>query len=219
MQTNSLKRIYPNTKRMIVARGGKRGKTAGRGGKGQSARAGNKRRPEWRDIIKKIPKLRGRGVNQHKPVSDAYLVVNLGMIESAFDANAAVTPTTLIEKGVVSIWSGRIPAIKILGDGELKKSLKISGCMVSESAKASIEKAGGSVTAVPSRVIPKNKGRSGQKFGEAAPAPAVKKAAPKKPAKAPKAEKKDKPAKETKAEGDVKPKAPKKPAAPKEKKA
>lgn len=204
---------------MIVARGGKRGKTSGRGGKGQSARAGNKRRPEWRDIIKKLPKLRGRGVNQHKPVSDAYLVVNLAMISGAFDANAAVTPTTLVEKGVISIWSGRIPAVKILGDGELSKALKVSGCMVSESAKAAIEKAGGSVVALPSRVIPKNKGRSGQKFGEAAPAPIVKKVAPKKAAKAPKADdqkveatkqKKDKPAKEAKE---------KKVAAPKEKKA
>jgi large subunit ribosomal protein L15 len=207
MQTNQLKRKYPNMKRMIVARGGKRGKTSGRGGKGQSARAGNKRRPEWRDIIKKLPKLRGRGVNQHKPVSDTYLVVNLAMIDGAFNANDAVTPTTLVEKGVISIWSGRIPAVKILGDGELNKALKVSGCMISESAKAAVEKAGGSVAPMASRVIPKNKGRSGQRFGEAAPAPAVKKAAPKKAAKAPKAEKKDKPAKE------------KKPAAPKEKKA
>ena len=59
MQTNLLKRTHPNKKRMTVARGGKRGKTSGRGGKGQTARAGNKRRPELRDIIKKLPKNRG----------------------------------------------------------------------------------------------------------------------------------------------------------------
>jgi hypothetical protein len=69
---------------------------------------------------------------------------------------------------------------------------------------------------MPSRVIPKNKGRSGQKFGEAAPAPAVKKVAAKKAAKAPKAEKKDKPAKADKPVKEVKEK---KVAAPKEKKA
>lgn len=155
MQTHQLKRNHPNMKRMIVARGGKRGKTAGRGGKGQSARAGNKRRPEWRDIIKKIPKLRGRGVNQHKPVSDRPVVVNLAMISGAFSAGDAVTPTTLVEKGLISTWSGRIPAVKILGDGELAKALKVSGCTVSESAKAGIEKAGGSITPVPSRVVPK----------------------------------------------------------------
>lgn len=44
-----------------VGRGGTRGKTAGRGTKGQNARAGRKKRPEMRDIIKRIPKLRGRG--------------------------------------------------------------------------------------------------------------------------------------------------------------
>jgi large subunit ribosomal protein L15 len=216
MQTHQLKRKYPNMKRMIVARGGKRGKTAGRGGKGQSARAGNKRRPEWRDIIKKLPKLRGRGVNQHKPVSDVYLVVSLTAINGAFNANDAVTPTTMVEKGIISIWSGRIPAVKILGDGELKKAFKVSGCMLSETAKAAIEKAGGTVTPVPSRVIPKNKGRSGQKFGEAAPAPAVKKAAPKKAAKA---EKKAKPAQAAKPAKPAKEAKEKKPAAPKKEKA
>ena len=43
----------------MVGRGGKHAKTSGRGGKGQTARAGNKRRPELRDIIKKLPKKRG----------------------------------------------------------------------------------------------------------------------------------------------------------------
>lgn len=43
----------------MVGRGGKHAKTSGRGGKGQTARAGNKRRPELRDIIKKLPKNRG----------------------------------------------------------------------------------------------------------------------------------------------------------------
>lgn len=44
-----------------VGRGGTRGKTSGRGTKGQNARAGRKKRPELRDIIKRVPKLRGRG--------------------------------------------------------------------------------------------------------------------------------------------------------------
>lgn len=145
MQINTLKRNTPNKKRMIVARGGKRGKTSGRGGKGQSARAGNKRRPEWRDIIKKLPKLRGRGVNQHKSIQDSAVVVSLSMIESVFSANDAVTPTTLVEKGVVETSSGRTPAVKILGGGEISKSVKVSGCAVSKGAKVAIEKAGGSI--------------------------------------------------------------------------
>lgn len=59
MQIHNLKRIHKNKKDRIVGRGGKHAKTSGRGGKGQTARAGNKRRPELRDIIKRLPKNRG----------------------------------------------------------------------------------------------------------------------------------------------------------------
>lgn len=59
MQIHNLKREHKNKKDRIVGRGGKHAKTSGRGGKGQTARAGNKRRPELRDIIKKLPKNRG----------------------------------------------------------------------------------------------------------------------------------------------------------------
>ena len=59
MQIHDLKRQHKNKKDRIVGRGGKHAKTSGRGGKGQTARAGNKRRPELRDIIKKLPKNRG----------------------------------------------------------------------------------------------------------------------------------------------------------------
>lgn len=61
--------LQAKTKRMYarqVGRGGTRGKTAGRGTKGQNARAGRKKRPEMRDIIKRIPKLRGRGKSSLK---------------------------------------------------------------------------------------------------------------------------------------------------------
>lgn len=146
MQLHQIKRNTPNRKRMIVARGGKRGKTSGRGGKGQTARAGNKRRPEWRDIIKKLPKLRGRGVNQNKPVSEKEHIVNLATLEGVFSTRDTITPTTLVEKGVVSTWSGKIPSIKILGDGDITKAFTISGCSISASARVKIEKAGGTIT-------------------------------------------------------------------------
>ncbi len=145
MQTNQLKRLNKNKKRMIVARGGKRGKTAGRGGKGQTARAGNKRRPEWRDIIKKLPKLRGRGKNSNKSFAPRNAVVNLSIIEESFLVGDSITPTVLIQKGLVGLDSGVNPKVKILGDGELTKAFKFSGCLISGSAKAKIEKAGGSV--------------------------------------------------------------------------
>lgn len=59
MQIHELKRTHKNKRDRLVGRGGKHAKTSGRGGKGQTARAGNKRRPELRDIIKKLPKNRG----------------------------------------------------------------------------------------------------------------------------------------------------------------
>lgn len=193
MQFHELKRVNPNTKRMIVARGGKRGKTSGRGGKGQSARAGNKRRPEWRDIIKKLPKLRGRGVNQNKPVTDISVVINTAALETHFSANEAVTPTILIEKGLISTISGVIPMVKILGDGEVTKAFKVSGCAISGSAKEKIEKAGGSVVALASRVVPKQKGPSRESDKNIAPVKVEKKEAKKEKKEVkPKAEKKDK---------------------------
>jgi large subunit ribosomal protein L15 len=68
MQYHSLKRKTPNKKSRQVGRGGTRGKTSGRGTKGQNARAGHKNRPELRDFIKRIPKLRGRGKNSNKSI-------------------------------------------------------------------------------------------------------------------------------------------------------
>ncbi|MBI2086980.1 MAG: uL15 family ribosomal protein [Candidatus Zambryskibacteria bacterium] len=66
MQFHTLKRKTKNKKARLVGRGGKRGKTAGRGTKGQNARAGRKKRPELRDFIKRVPKLRGRGKHSLK---------------------------------------------------------------------------------------------------------------------------------------------------------
>ena len=66
MQFHTLKRKTKNKKGKTVGRGGTRGKTSGRGTKGQNARAGRKKRPELRDFIKRVPKLRGRGKNSNK---------------------------------------------------------------------------------------------------------------------------------------------------------
>lgn len=66
MQLHTLKSRTPRKSSAQVGRGGKRGKTSGRGTKGQNARAGRKKRPEIRDFIKRFPKLRGRGKNSFK---------------------------------------------------------------------------------------------------------------------------------------------------------
>ncbi len=142
MQMNTLKR---NTKRMTSrqrGRGGKRGKTSGRGTKGMLARAGYKRRPEMRDIIKRLPKLRGYAFNSfQKKVS----VISLELIEKHFKAGSVVSPATLIKEGLVEKISGVVPPVKILSDGEISKKISVSGCAVSKGAKAKIEKAGGTV--------------------------------------------------------------------------
>ncbi len=145
MQFHNLKRVTENKKKTIVGRGGKRGKTAGRGTKGQNARSGRKKRPEMRDIIKRIPKLRGRGVNSFKPYAIKPTVVNVGALETHFAAGDTVSPMALIEKGLARIYKGIVPVIKVLGDGELTKKLTITDCQVSASAKVKIEKAGGTV--------------------------------------------------------------------------
>jgi large subunit ribosomal protein L15 len=149
MQLNSLKAKAPRRQSIVVGRGGKRGKTSGRGGKGQTARAGHKIRPEARDMIKKIPKRRGYGKNRAKGVRAervVYAPVNLASLEHFFPAGAIITPAAIIEKGIVRVEHGRRPKMKILGTGELSKAFALKNVVVSASAKAAIEKAGGSIS-------------------------------------------------------------------------
>lgn len=140
--------LQPQTSRSSkkrVGRGGKRGKTSGKGHKGQKARAGGTPRPEVRDIIKKIPKLRGHGKNRARTVSDArvsYTVVNVGDLERI---GTDISPQTLAEAGVIKSKSGKLPPVKILGEGEISKKVTVSGCALSASAKEKIEKAGGTI--------------------------------------------------------------------------
>ena len=123
-----------------VGRGGKRGTYSGKGQKGQKSRAGKKMRPQMRDIIKKLPKKRGYRFSsiQEKPT-----VVNVSDLEKVFENNEKVNPQTLLKKGMIKKGKGRWPVVKLLGNGGLTKKLLVSGCKISESGKAKIEKAGG----------------------------------------------------------------------------
>jgi large subunit ribosomal protein L15 len=145
MQLHNLIPKTKNKKSILVGRGGKRGKTSGRGGKGQTARAGNKKRPELRDFIKRIPKLRGRGVNQNKSINLKPIIVNLDMIEAVFETGSIISPTTLIERKTISTLDGKIPSVKILGAGEITKKFTIENCLISKQAKEKVEKVGGTV--------------------------------------------------------------------------
>jgi large subunit ribosomal protein L15 len=138
MQLNTLK---PKTARKYekrVGRGGGRGKTSGRGTKGQKARAGHRIMPAIREQLKKLPKRRGYSF---KSIQGKPLAVNVSTLEKFFSAGDTVNAKTLLERGITR----SAVAVKILGDGELTKKLTIVGCTVSGSAKEKIEKAGGTI--------------------------------------------------------------------------
>lgn len=145
MQLHNLKRHTKRTKWQQIGRGGKRGKTSGHGGKGQTARAGAKVRPEIRDMIKRIPKLRGRGKNSNTSIQPVFAPVNVGSLDKFFETGAVISPKDVLKSGLIALKSGKAPKIKILGDGDLTKALNISGCAFSKTAKVKIEKAGGKI--------------------------------------------------------------------------
>ena len=148
MQLNHLQSKTPGRKQKRVARGGKRGKTAGRGTKGQKARAGHSIRPEIRDIIKKLPKLRGHGKNRARTVNDSRrkpAIVNLQALEQHFESGATISPESLLSKKLIARSGGKFPVIKLLGEGKLSKKFIVSGCVVSQGAKAALVAAGGEI--------------------------------------------------------------------------
>jgi large subunit ribosomal protein L15 len=118
------------------------GKTSGKGNKGQKARSGGSIRLGFEGgqmpLIRRLPK---RGFNNaafHK----RYAIVNLDDL-NAFKAGTAVNEQLLRESKLVR---GHFVGIKILGEGELKHSLKVEADKVSAAAREKIEKAGGTIT-------------------------------------------------------------------------
>lgn len=118
------------------------GKTAGRGHNGHKSRSGYSRHPAFQGgdlpMIRRIPK---RGFFNRYALSIA--AVNIGLLSAEFKAGEVVTPESLKERGLVR---HRYDELKILGDGELDKALKVSAHRFSESAKQKITAAGGTVT-------------------------------------------------------------------------
>lgn len=124
--SNELKAKKPR-----VGRGGKRGTFSGRGTKGQKARAGRRMRPAERELIQRLPKLRGV---KHKGLGQKLPVLNVGDLDKIAAANDGV----ISEKTL-----GR--RVKILGEGEIKTPIVIKALLVSKTAKEKIEKAGGKI--------------------------------------------------------------------------
>lgn len=148
MQLHTLRPKQKRVRREPVGRGGKRGKTSGKGGKGQAARAGHKIRPEIRDQIKKLPKRRGYGKNRARTVRSERLLfapVNLAALEAQYAAGEIVSPASLVAKGLVRRVKGRAPKVKLLGTGTLSKALVVRGCAVSAAAEKALVAAGGTL--------------------------------------------------------------------------
>ncbi|MCP6718130.1 MAG: uL15 family ribosomal protein [Patescibacteria group bacterium] len=142
MQIHQLKAKHKNKKGKRIGRGGKRGTHSGRGIKGQQTRAGRKKVPDIRQLIKKYPKLRGYKfkIRREKPE-----IVNIKTLQKYFKEKEIVSPKTLLDKKLISRIKGRLPKVKILGQGEIKNKLIIRDCIVSKSAKEKIEKTGGQI--------------------------------------------------------------------------
>jgi large subunit ribosomal protein L15 len=132
-------RKHKKRKRVGRGAGSGHGKTSGRGHKGQGALAGWTAPPIFEGgaspLIRRIPK---RGF--HNAWAKLVVAVNVGDLEAAYESGEDVTLDSLRAKHLVR---GRFDELKILGDGELKKKLKISAHRFSKQALEKIEKAGG----------------------------------------------------------------------------
>src|SRR5271169_1884788 len=132
------------TKRLGQGESSGHGKTAGRGGKGQTARSGSSIRIGFEGgqmpLIRRIPK---RGFNNTR-FGTRYLAVNVGELER-FDNGARVDETALRSAGLAN---GRASGVKILGEGELTKKLTVSAHAFSASARTKIEAKGGACEVV-----------------------------------------------------------------------
>ncbi len=130
-------------KRRGCGTGSGHGKTSGRGHKGQKARSGRKPRLGFEGgqmpLIRRVPK---RGFTSK--FKKAFQIVNLEIL-NRFPDNSVVSPEVLKQENIVK--KSEIP-IKILGDGNLKRALKIKAHAFSLSAVKKIESAGGSTEVI-----------------------------------------------------------------------
>ncbi len=144
-------------KRIGRGPGSGQGKTAGRGNKGQGQLAGWSMHPKFEGgqmpLARRIPK---RGF--HNKWAYSVIAVNVGDLDAVFANGDEVTPERLAE---TDLAKGRFDQVKILGDGELKKKLKISAHLFSQSALEKIKQAGGEAITIPGpKPVVKNKQKS-----------------------------------------------------------
>lgn len=139
--------IHKFKKRRRIGRGvgSGHGKTAGRGHKGQGSRAGWSRQVTFQGgtmpMIRRVPK---RGFTNS--FASRVAVLNVGELEAVFAAGDEVNPETIKD---TPLLGHRYDELKILGDGEITKKLKISAHRFSKSATEKITKAGGEIVIIP----------------------------------------------------------------------
>lgn len=129
-----------DAKRIGRGHGSGNGKTAGKGHKGQKARAGRGMRPGFEGgqmpLQRRVPK---RGFNNI--FAEEYATINVAALE-VFDDGAVVDTAALVNKGILKDAD---KAVKVLGNGNLTKKLTVKGFNFSETAKQKIEAVGGTV--------------------------------------------------------------------------
>jgi large subunit ribosomal protein L15 len=146
MKLHEIKPSPGSTKRRKVVgrgRGSGRGTTAGRGGKGQTARTGSSI-PAWFEggqmpLIRRLPK---RGFTNI--FKKNYAIINIEVLDR-FESGQEVTPALLVSQGLIR---SRNDGVKVLGTGVLTKTLTVHAHKFSQSAAAKIEAAGGKVQVI-----------------------------------------------------------------------
>jgi large subunit ribosomal protein L15 len=145
---------HHRAKRVGRGIGSGKGKTAGRGGKGQTARSGvalNGFEGGQTPLHRRLPK---RGFN-NKIFRQDFAVVNLGRLQIAIDngrlnAESTVDAGALVNSGIVRrVRDG----VRLLGKGELRTAITIEVAGASKAAIAAVEKAGGKVVRIPGRAM------------------------------------------------------------------
>jgi len=157
MNLNDIHRgIQKNKARKRIGRGpgSGHGKTASRGSKGQGSRSGSSTSPIFEGgqmpIVRRIPK---RGFNNKW--AETVVVVNIASLDKHFENGEEVSVDALRGKGLVR---GSFDQLKVLGNGELAKNLKVSAHKFSKQAAEKIEKAGGQAIVLPGKKpVVKNK--------------------------------------------------------------
>jgi large subunit ribosomal protein L15 len=142
MQLHELKIKKPKTKKRI-GRGGKRGTYSGRGQKGQKSRAGRRIRPAERDIIIRLPKLRGFRNKPKNPKPKIIKIENLIKKIKAFNFKDEINLEAL--KNLSLIPKNYKGEVKIIGLFEENLPLTIKGLKISNKLKEKIINSGGKI--------------------------------------------------------------------------